>query len=206
MSIIYCLIARNSDEILSEYTECTGNFFQLFRVILQKCLDNENKSVIIYDSYKIHILYEKSYYFLSLSDDLNDSKVFKCLETIKDEVFKNISLDELNKLKSYQYIQGNSIIEENIKNFNNIKDDDLSESSTNYIVKNINDILDSGLKSEIIVNKSKSVSEDEFLQSSKNISKISDSFMKEETSRKNKYVTFAGILVGILIIIFIIIE
>ena len=60
MSIFYALIAKNFDLILSEYTDYTGNFQQITRMLLYKIKininkynNNNNKSIFLiqYDNY-----------------------------------------------------------------------------------------------------------------------------------------------------------
>ena len=55
MSIFYALIAKNFDVILSEYTEHTGNFQQITRILLYKIKanhsNNENNQGIYHIQY-----------------------------------------------------------------------------------------------------------------------------------------------------------
>ena len=46
MSFIYSLIARDPDIVLCEYTEYTGNFMQIARLILQKGVKQNTKYII----------------------------------------------------------------------------------------------------------------------------------------------------------------
>ena len=48
MSIFYSLIAKNYDLILSEYTDYTGNFQQITRILLYKLKLNGQKKTILY--------------------------------------------------------------------------------------------------------------------------------------------------------------
>jgi hypothetical protein len=45
MSIIYSLIAKNSDIVLCEYTEYKGNFQQISRVVMRKMKKNTKYSI-----------------------------------------------------------------------------------------------------------------------------------------------------------------
>lgn len=76
MSIFYALIAKNYDLILSEYTEYTGNFQQITRMLLYKIKININKSnnsekgkitIIQYDNYLINYLIKDNLIFLCMS-------------------------------------------------------------------------------------------------------------------------------------------
>lgn len=55
MSFIYSLIARDPDIVLCEYTEYTGNFMQIARLILQKGVKQNTKYIINYDKYQIQL-------------------------------------------------------------------------------------------------------------------------------------------------------
>lgn len=69
------------------------------------------------------------------------------------------------------------------------------------MVENIEKILDRDKKMEIIATKSNKLQE-----MSINVSTMADTIRKNESMRKNKYVIFASILVGILVILFILLK
>lgn len=48
MSILYALIAKEPDVVLCEYTDYSGNFQQITRIILRK-IKKESKYTIDYD-------------------------------------------------------------------------------------------------------------------------------------------------------------
>ena len=54
MSFIYALISRDPDIVLCDYSDYTGNFMQIARVVLQKGIKQNAKFIIQYDKYKIH--------------------------------------------------------------------------------------------------------------------------------------------------------
>ena len=74
MSILYALVAKNFDIILSEYTEYTGNFQQITRILLYKIkanhLNNENNQGI----YRIQ--YDNNYLFNYI---IKDNIIFLCM-------------------------------------------------------------------------------------------------------------------------------
>ena len=51
MSILYALISKDQDVVLTEYTEYSGNFQQITRALLRKVHTN-TKYTIEYDKYK----------------------------------------------------------------------------------------------------------------------------------------------------------
>ena len=76
MSILYALIAKNFELILSEYTEYTGNFQQITRMLLYKIklnfkkFNNQNNNSIyriIYDNYIYSYLIKDNLIFLCMS-------------------------------------------------------------------------------------------------------------------------------------------
>ena len=48
MSILYALVAREPDKVLSDYTEYSGNFQQISRIILQK-IKQGDRCTVSYD-------------------------------------------------------------------------------------------------------------------------------------------------------------
>jgi hypothetical protein len=48
MSIIYTLIARDSDKVLCEYSEYHGNFEQISRSLLKK-VQKDHRATFLYD-------------------------------------------------------------------------------------------------------------------------------------------------------------
>lgn len=212
MSLLYSLIARDQNGVLSEYSEYTGNFLQISRIFLQKYIfQNENRGAIIYNKYKIHYINNNKITFFCLSEEYADERAFAFLEKVQDEVLNEITVEQLNSINIYKFEKGNEILEKNMKLFNsntiinaettnNLED---SEGNPNYVVKDIKD-LDKDMKMDLIFQKG---TPEELEMLNKNILQVSHSFKQnEETSRKNKYVTFAGIIVGIIIIIFIFIQ
>ena len=45
MSIIYSLVAKNPDVVLTEYTEYKGNFQQISRIVMRKMKKNASFSI-----------------------------------------------------------------------------------------------------------------------------------------------------------------
>ena len=72
MSIFYALIAKNYDLILSEYTDYTGNFQQITRILLYKLKLNGQKrtnniTCIQYDNYLLNFIIKDNIIFLCMS-------------------------------------------------------------------------------------------------------------------------------------------
>ena len=95
MSIFYALIAKNFDLILSEYTDYTGNFQQITRMLLYKIKininkynNNNNKNIFLiqYDNYNYNYLIKDNLIFLCMSfnDQINYGNSQINNYTIKD--------------------------------------------------------------------------------------------------------------------------
>ena len=96
MSIFYALISKNFNIILSEYTEYTGNFQQISRVLLYKLKDKYNKiGVIRYNKYIYSYIIEDKLIYLCISynqdDDIN----------INDNIYLQIKKREINIIFSF---------------------------------------------------------------------------------------------------------
>ena len=74
MSIFYALIAKNYDLILSEYTEHTGNFQQITRILLYKIKANHSNNENNQGIY--HIQYDNNYLFNYI---IKDNIIFLCM-------------------------------------------------------------------------------------------------------------------------------
>ena len=98
MSILYALVAKNFDIILSEYTEYTGNFQQITRILLYKIkanhFNNENNQGI----YRIQ--YDNNYLFNYI---IKDKIIFLCM------CFNNIGNNYNNAPINYSTNNNNNI-------------------------------------------------------------------------------------------------
>jgi hypothetical protein len=128
MSIFYALIAKNFDLILSEYTDYTGNFQQITRMLLYKIKININKSndndkgkifLIQYDNYIYNYLIKDNLIFLSMSfnehinynntqmkkysiNNNNQNIIYAFLIDIKKFFNTQYTPQEIEKFKSYE--------------------------------------------------------------------------------------------------------
>ena len=130
MSILYALIAKNFELILSEYTEYTGNFQQITRMLLYKIklnfkkFNNQNNNSIyriIYDNYIYSYLIKDNLIFLcmsfngeinynntsmnlSINDNSNINQNIICAFLFDVNKFFNTQYtpQEIDKFKSYE--------------------------------------------------------------------------------------------------------
>lgn len=102
MSYIYCLISKDPDLVLSEYTGYVGNFMQMLRVILQKKKKNEVRSEIEYDNYKITFFSEDSITFLLLSEGVSSKAAFAFLNDVKLKMYQLFTYETIINFSAYQ--------------------------------------------------------------------------------------------------------
>ena len=130
------------------------------------------------------------------------------MNEIKNELFTIYSYEDLLNYSTYQLTNGVDILNKFMIYYNShptkTKTGELIKELTlakDAMVENIEKILDRDKKMEIIATKSNKLQE-----MSINVSTMADTIRKNESMRKNKYVIFASILVGILVILFILLK
>jgi vesicle-associated membrane protein 7 len=99
MSIITSLIAKHPDVVLCEYSDFTGNFKQITRIILQRLKPNCKYS-IDYDKYKLFYINENKITYLCLTEDISSSTAFSFLEDLKKKILKTYKNEELLNFKA----------------------------------------------------------------------------------------------------------
>jgi hypothetical protein len=101
MSIIYALIARSSDVVLSEYTEFSGNFQQISRIIMRKMKKN-SKYTLSYDKHKFHYHNDKDITYLMMSDNIEDDVAFSFLSDVRKKFMQTYNYDSVVDFHAYQ--------------------------------------------------------------------------------------------------------
>ena len=83
MPIVYALIARKK-AVLAEYTNSTGNFPTVTRVLLSKIPEQDGKMSYVYDKHVFHYIVDQGITFLCMADDdIKRRATFAFLEDIK---------------------------------------------------------------------------------------------------------------------------
>lgn len=96
MSIFYALISKNFNIVLSEYTDHTGNFQQITRIILYKLKDNYTKlGIIRYNKYIYSYITEENLIYLCISDNKDEDI------NINDNIYLQIRQKEINIILSF---------------------------------------------------------------------------------------------------------
>ena len=134
MSIFYALIAKNYDLILSEYTDYTGNFQQITRILLYKFKLKEqnitnNIYCIQYDRYLYNFIIKDNIIFLCISfkDNKNNFSfnssdenilIYAFLYDLQKFFFTQYNFIEIEKSKSYEYQEFDNTIQLLIEYYN----------------------------------------------------------------------------------------
>ncbi len=134
MSIFYALIAKNYDLILSEYTDYTGNFQQITRILLYKLKVKEKKInnniyCLLYDNYIYNFLVKDNLLFLCISfkENNNNSQINSLNENIliyaflfdlKKFFFTEYNTIQIEKSKSYELMEFDNTIQSLIEYYN----------------------------------------------------------------------------------------
>lgn len=161
MSIIYTLIANKIDNVICDYTDNDGNFEQITRLVLNKEVEPDSTKALQIKNYRYHYINENKITFLSFSQGIEDSTMIAFLREIKNSLYKTYEYETIvqaqaNQLKSFSkniqelisyYIETPrmSVRGEVINDLQEVK---------KMMTKNITDLIERGVKLDIIVKKS----------------------------------------------------
>jgi hypothetical protein len=100
---MHCLVARNTEIVLAEYTEHDGNFQQISRLLLRK-LRNEKKLTIEYDNYHFHYYKDEEtrVSFLCLTEMLPFEIAYGFISDVRKEFYKKYQISRIRNSCSYQ--------------------------------------------------------------------------------------------------------
>ena len=160
--------------------------------------------MILIFRYKIQYIYENSIIILLLSESVKNDDAFSFLNEVKNVILKNFSLDELMNTNGLQLEKGSEILKKKMGYYNSHP----ITTSTGEIIENLNlakdamienveALLERDDKIDIIAKKS-----DDLKDYSNNISNIVENIRNRESERKNKYMAYLFILVGLIIILY----
>ena len=110
--IIYSVIIRKKHTILTEYTDCSGNFSQITKGIIDEVINIIEKEPIQYKAkftfgkYIFHVLKEYNIYIITMSKpiknkSIDDSLFFNFLFNIREDISKKIDFEDTSKLRPY---------------------------------------------------------------------------------------------------------
>jgi hypothetical protein len=152
---------------------------------------------------------ENSFTYLLLDEkEVNDVDAFSFLNEVRNEILKKYSIDDLKLFSAFQFSNGTEILKKYLKYYNEhpvitktgeiISDLNLAKDA---IIENVEKILERDNKMDLVVKKSV-----ELQKFSENINNITKTIRKSETQRKNKFIIFSIIIIGILVALILILT
>ena len=128
INIIYSVLFREKHTILCEYTECSGNFYQIITTIIQEIIIKfENpldsyRTYFYYGKYAIFVIKTEKIYFLTMIPNTNCKNIdmiffllYCFYEKFKNQ--KEIDFSKASKMRAYYLGKYSQIFQENIKLF-----------------------------------------------------------------------------------------
>ena len=154
--IIYSAIIRKKHTILTEYTDCSGNFSQITKGIMDEIINkiekepNQYKAKFTYGKYIFHFFKEYNIYIITMSKpiknkSIDDSLFFNFLFNIREDISKKIDFEDVMKLRPYslsyylpQFKEKVTQFNEGELIFNNIIIDKQNKTNTFELLNNKN--------------------------------------------------------------------
>jgi hypothetical protein len=152
---------------------------------------------------------ENSFTYLLLDEkEVNDVDAFSFLNEVRNEILKKYSIDDLKLFSAFQFSNGTEILKKYLNYYNShpvitktgeiISDLNCAKDA---IIENVEKILERDNKMDLVVKKSV-----ELQKFSENINNITKTIRKNETQRKNKFIIFSIIIIGILVALILILT
>ncbi len=152
---------------------------------------------------------ENSFTYLLLDEkEVNDVDAFSFLNEVRNEILKKYSIDDLKLFSAFQFSNGTEILKKYLNYYNShpvitktgeiISDLNCAKDA---IIENVEKILERDNKMDLVVKKSV-----ELQKFSENINSITKTIRKNETQRKNKFIIFSVIIIGILVALILILT
>ena len=152
---------------------------------------------------------EDSFTFLLLDEkEVNDVDAFSFLNEVRNEILKKYSIDDLKLFSAFQFSNGTEILKKYLNYYNShpvitktgeiISDLNCAKDA---IIENVEKILERDNKMDLVVKKSV-----ELQKFSENINSITKTIRRSETQRKNKFIIFSIIIIGILVALILILT
>jgi hypothetical protein len=152
---------------------------------------------------------EDSFTFLLLDEkEVNDVDAFSFLNEVRNEILKKYSIDDLKLFSAFQFSNGTEILKKYLNYYNShpvitktgeiISDLNCAKDA---IIENVEKILERDNKMDLVVKKSV-----ELQKFSENINSITKTIRRNETQRKNKFIIFSVIIIGILVALILILT
>ena len=161
IKIIYLAVIREKHTILSEYTECSGNFLQIIKYIMTEIIMKsyapkiKYKSNFIFGKYIFYILKDQKCYIIIMlpySTYINSDQLYSLLVSLYIKLTKKITdITKFNKMKPYSlssfteelsnqyklFNEDNKIFDEFLPKLVEFEDFEINTEYTEYNINNI---------------------------------------------------------------------
>lgn len=129
INIVYSAIIKEKHTILSEFTECSGNFSQIIEHIIKEVIMNFKdppsiyRTYFYYGKYAIYLIKYKKVYIIIMFPNVkinNTEIVFSLLYCFFEKLksIKELDLDHMGKMRPYSLKDFSSVFKEQILKFN----------------------------------------------------------------------------------------
>ena len=141
MPIIYALISKDCDSIISEFSNYQGNYFQIMRILLTKIKASKNtanyREIKYCTHYNVSLLIENNLYYLILSEnDVSTEIIFSLIYDIKNKLLNTYNYNDI--INQIQNKAINNMLKQIIEYYNEqIKLKNLNEKKLYKINKNL---------------------------------------------------------------------
>jgi len=171
MTIVYALVSRQKT-VLAEYTETSGNFPTVTRVLLSKIPNVDGRMSYVYDQYVFHYSVQNGICYLCMSDENDKHRLpYAFLEDMQRQFIAKYGNDQPQKAIAFSMNdQFSSIIRERMNYYNSDKPsldnisvvkDQIAEVK-DVMVQNIEKVLERGEKIELLVDKTDRLNQQAF--------------------------------------------
>ena len=169
MTILYSLISREKT-VLAEYTNASGNFPTITRVLLGKIPENEDgKMSYVYDNHVFHYIVDNRIIYLCMCDEADKRRIpFSFLEDMKQR-FNDIYGEQAFTAIAFAFnAEFSPILKQRMEHFNNPSSDSMTivnnkiHDVKDVMVKNVEMLLERGEKLELLVDKTDRLHQEAF--------------------------------------------
>ncbi|GMI35419.1 hypothetical protein TrCOL_g6361 [Triparma columacea] len=169
MAIVYALVARGKT-VLSEYTNTSGNFPTVTRVLLAKIPPSATRQSYIYDSHVFHYVVSGSLTYLCMSDSQNQHRLpFAFLSKVEEVFTSKYGSQALTAIAFSMNEEFSPVLKKEMEFYNNNPEADAVtkvkgqiEDVKNVMVENIEKVLERGEKIELLVDKTDRLNQQAF--------------------------------------------
>jgi len=157
---------------LAEYTQTSGNFPTVTRVLLSKIPSVDGRMTYVYDNYVFHYIVENSICYLCMSDELNKHRIpYAFLEDMKQNFISKYGRDQPLKAIAFSMNEAFSVIIKDRMEYYNSPNPNVDnigavrnqiDEVKDIMVQNIEKVLERGEKIELLVDKTDRLSKQAF--------------------------------------------